>query len=221
MNPERAAQLDAIAALAEPTRRRLYDHVVRQHEAVSRDEAAGALGLARTTAAFHLDRLVDEGLLGVEFGRRTGRSGPGAGRPSKLYRRSGCQVAVSVPERRYELAARLLADAVVEAERSGSSPRAVLDERAYRGGRELGAAGTELITTLEESGFAPVVEDGDIMLTNCPFHALAHAHTELVCGMNLQLLAGLLDALAPTGLTARPAPNPDRCCVLLSKNNSD
>jgi predicted ArsR family transcriptional regulator len=221
VNPERAAQLGAIAALAEPTRRRLYDHVVRQHGAVSRDEAASALGLARTTVAFHLDRLVDEGLLGVEFGRRTGRSGPGAGRPSKLYRRSGCQVAVSVPERRYELAARLLADAVAEAERSGASPRAVLDERAYRGGRELAAAGIGLVATLEESGFAPVAEDGDIALTNCPFHALAHTHTELVCGMNLQLLAGLLDALAPTGLTARQAPSADRCCVRLSKNNSD
>ena len=101
---------------------------MRQSGAVSRDEAATALGLARTTAAFHLDRLVDEGLLGVEFARRTGRSGPGAGRPSKLYRRSGCQVDVSVPERRYELAARLLADAVAGAERSGASPRAVLDE---------------------------------------------------------------------------------------------
>ncbi|MGE3288727.1 MAG: helix-turn-helix transcriptional regulator [Pseudonocardia sp.] len=221
MTTERAAQLDAVAALAEPTRRRLYDHVVRQSGAVSRDEAATALGLARTTAAFHLDRLVDEGLLGVEFARRTGRSGPGAGRPSKLYRRSGCQVDVSVPERRYELAARLLADAVAGAERSGASPRAVLDERAYRGGRELAAAGTELLATLEASGFAPVVEHGDVTLTNCPFHALAHAHTELVCGMNLQLLTGLLDALAPTGLTALPSPSPDRCCVRLSKNNSD
>ena len=205
-------QAASIGALADDTRRALYEYVVAQPDAVGREQAASALGFAQHNVNFHLDRLVDEGLLEVEYRRLSGRTGPGAGRPSKLYRRSGCQVAVSVPERRYELAARLLADAVVEAERSRSSPRAVLDERAYRGGRELGAAGTELITTLEESGFAPVVEDGDIMLTNCPFHALAHTHTELVCGMNLQLLAGLLDALASTGLTARQAPSPDRCC---------
>ena len=121
----------AVAALAEPTRRRLYDHVVRQSAPVSRDEAAAALGVPRGTTAFHLDRLVADGLLDAHYERRTGRSGPGAGRPAKLYRRAACSVAVSLPERRYDLAGELLAGALEEAEASGESPRTVLE----RGGR--------------------------------------------------------------------------------------
>ena len=132
------AQISAVAALDEPTRRRLYDYVVRQPEPVSRDDAAAALQLPRTTAAFHLDRLVDEGLLDVVYQHRTGRIGPGAGRPAKSYRRSDQQVAVSLPQRRYDLAGRLLSSALQDAERSGDSPRATLDQRAYQLGRQLG-----------------------------------------------------------------------------------
>src|SRR3954465_13716222 len=121
---DRVAHMAAVAALAEPTRRRLYDHVVRQAAPVSRDEAAAAVGVPRPTVAFHLDRLVDDGLLDVVFERRTGRTGPGAGRPSKLYRRSECSVSVSLPERHYSLAGELLAEPVVEAEGSGERPAA-------------------------------------------------------------------------------------------------
>jgi predicted ArsR family transcriptional regulator len=66
------------------------------------------VGLPRATAAFHLDRLVEEDLLDVSYQRRTG---PGAGRPAKLYRRSPHQVAVSLPQRRYDLAGQLLSSA--------------------------------------------------------------------------------------------------------------
>src|SRR3954466_15657930 len=137
MDDGRAAQVSAVAALAEPTRRLLYDHVVGQDGPVSRDEAARATGVPRATVAFHLDRLVDEGLLDVVFERRTGRTGPGAGRPAKLYRRSGCSVSVSLPERRYDLAGELLAASVAEAERTGERPGAVLARRAFERGREL------------------------------------------------------------------------------------
>src|SRR5918993_1985974 len=99
MDDERTAQVAAVAALAEPTRRLLYEHVVRQPVAVSRDEAAEATEVARATVAFHLDKLVDEGLLDVVYERRTGRSGPGAGRPAKLYRRAGCDAPVAPPPR--------------------------------------------------------------------------------------------------------------------------
>ena len=142
-------QVTAVAALAEPTRRRLYDHVVRQPAPVTRDEAAAALDLPRATAAFHLDRLVDDGLLDVGYERRTGRTGPGAGRPSKLYRRAECSVAVSLPERHYDLAGDLLAAAMVEAERTRGSRRAsVLDRLALRarpgtGGRRPRADGRD------------------------------------------------------------------------------
>jgi predicted ArsR family transcriptional regulator len=219
-----AAQVSAVAALDEPTRRRLYDHVVREPDPVSRDEAAAALELPRTTAAFHLDRLVDEGLLDVVYARRSGRTGPGAGRPAKLYRRSACDVAVSLPERRYDLAGLLLADAVEEADRSGESARAVLARHASALGRTLAEqvlAGDEqdtrgaVLRVLEGHGYEPRDIDGSIALANCPFHLLAQEHTALVCGMNLQLLQGLLDRLGSSGLTAHLYPAAGLCCVRL------
>jgi predicted ArsR family transcriptional regulator len=226
VEPSRDAHISAVAVLDEPTRRRLYDYVVRQPEPVSRDDAAAALELPRTTAAFHLDRLVDGGVLNVDYQRRTGRTGPGAGRPAKLYQRSDQDVAVSLPQRCYELAGRLLSSALAHAERSGDSPRAILDQRAYQLGNELGETARNAggdrdtrgaaIRILEEYGFEPLVEGDDVTLANCPFHTLAQEYTEIVCGMNLRLLDGLLDGLAPSGLTARLDANPPNCCVRLS-----
>ncbi|AXB41774.1 helix-turn-helix transcriptional regulator [Amycolatopsis albispora] len=213
----RAAQVAAVAALGEPTRRRLYELVVRRSGPVSRDEAAAETRLPRTTVAFHLDRLVGDGLLDVVYERRTGRSGPGAGRPAKLYRRSSREIAVSLPDRRYELAGRLLADALQEAEATGASPRAVLDRRARELGQELGrtAQPDGAFAVLDRLGFEPHRTSTAIVLGNCPFHGLAKHQTELVCGMNLRLLQGLLDGLATTGLVARLAPSPGHCCVRL------
>ncbi|MGA4863561.1 helix-turn-helix transcriptional regulator [Streptomyces lavendulocolor] len=212
----RDADVSAVAALDEPTRRRLYDHVVRRPEPVSRDEAAAALGLARQTAAFHLDRLAAESLLDVVYERRSGRSGPGAGRPAKLYRRSAKQVAVSLPDRRYELAGRLLAQAVEESDATGEPVRRVLHRKAGELGTHLGAQrGTDVCELLERHGFEPRCEDGTILLANCPFHALAQEHTETVCGMNLHLLRGALDGLDETGFEAHLEPAPGRCCVRL------
>jgi predicted ArsR family transcriptional regulator len=232
MDAKRSAQVVAVAALAEPTRRSLYDHVVRQPGPVSRDEAAAALGVPRATAAFHLDRLVDEGLLAVDFERRTGRTGPGAGRPSKVYRRAACSVVVSLPERHYDLAGDLLAAAIAEADGSGDPPRAVLDRRAHTRGRELGEQArpvdpdpdrdgkAAVLRVLETHGFEPRMDGGSLSLANCPFHALAQRHTTLVCGMNLRLLEGILDGLHPTGLVARLDPAADRCCVRLDHTPS-
>jgi predicted ArsR family transcriptional regulator len=210
------ADVSAVAALDEPTRRRLYDHVVRQPGPVSRDEAASVLGLARQTAAFHLDRLADESLLDVVYERRSGRSGPGAGRPAKLYRRSAKQVAVTLPDRRYELAGRLLAQAVEEADATGEPVRDLLHRRAEELGTELGSQGdADVVELLERYGFEPRHEDGAVVLGNCPFHALAREHTETVCGMNLHLLRGVLDGLGETDLEACLDPHPGRCCVRL------
>ncbi|MFI2345861.1 helix-turn-helix transcriptional regulator [Streptomyces sp. NPDC019443] len=212
----RDPDVSAIAALDEPTRRRLYDHVVRQPSPVSRDEAAAALGLARQTAAFHLDRLADEALLDVVYERRSGRSGPGAGRPAKLYRRSAKQVAVNLPDRRYELAGRLLAQAVEESDATGKPVRDVLHRKAEELGTQLGGQNkTEVFDLLERYGFEPRCEGDAIVLANCPFHALAREHTETVCGMNLHLLRGVLNGLDEAGLEARLAPSPGRCCVRL------
>lgn len=223
------ARVQAVAALEEPTRRRVYEHVVRRPEPVTRDDVATALGLARTTAAFHLDRLADEGLLDVTYERRTGRSGPGAGRPSKLYSRTRRHIAVSLPERRYDVAGHLLAAAIDDAATSGRSPREALDRQARQLGTDLGesarAAGGEsggesgeesVVRTLERQGFEPRAEGGDIVLGNCPFHTLARQHTALVCNMNLCLLDGLLAGIGDTGLHARLDPAADRCCVRLT-----
>src|SRR4051794_10458629 len=122
MAEDRSAQVAAVAALAEPTRRRLYEYVVRRPHPVSRDDVAGALGVPRPTAAFHLDRLVADGLLDVHYERRTGRTGPGAGRPAKLYRRSDASGTGSLPGRRYHPAGGLLPPALGEAQRSRPPP---------------------------------------------------------------------------------------------------
>lgn len=208
--------VSAVAALDEPTRRRLYEHVARQSDPVGRDDAAQALGLARQTAAFHLDRLADQGLLEVVYERRSGRSGPGAGRPAKLYRRSDRQVSVTLPERRYELAGRLLAQAVEESDATGEPVRAVLHRKATELGEQLGAQGATSVTDLlERYGFEPRPDGDAIVLGNCPFHVLAREHTETVCGMNVHLLRGVLKALGESELEACLAPAPGRCCVRL------
>lgn len=215
------AGISTVASLNEATRLRIYDHVCVRAEPVSRDDVAEALGIPLRTAAFHLDRLAQEGLVVVSFGRRTGRSGPGAGRPSKLYLRSAREVSVTLPPRRYDLAGSLLAGALVEAERSGQAPCGVLRRRARALGQALvgeqpdEGSTSALMSLLESHGYEPRVESPDILLNNCPFHALAQEHTDLICGMNLHLLEGVLDGFGIPGLRACLDPKPSRCCVRL------
>ena len=133
-----SASVAGVASLAEPQRRALYRFVVNRGDAVSKDEAAAALGVARSVAAFHLDRLVADGLLTTEFRRLTGRQGPGAGRPAKLYRRADAELSVSLPARQYDLAAGLLAAAVNDATRTGTPVGEALTRVATEYGRELG-----------------------------------------------------------------------------------
>ncbi|GAB3928023.1 helix-turn-helix domain-containing protein [Kribbella albertanoniae] len=209
----------AVAVLEEPTRRRLYEYVVAQAAPVSRDDAAAALGLPRTTAAFHLDRLTDEGLLAFCFERRTGRTGPGAGRPAKLYHRSDTEIEISLPERQYAVAGQLLAAAIEAAESTGGSPRAALDRLAREYGESLGESGQPLLAILERNGFEPHPDGADIALANCPFRRLAANHTQLVCHMNLNLLAGLT-ASTNSPLQARLTPTPNHCCVRLVATTS-
>ena len=211
-----------MGALAEPARRALYLYVVGQAEPVSRDQAAAGVGLARHTAKFHLDKLVAEGLLTTEFRRLSGRSGPGAGRPTKLYRRGDRQIAVTLPERHYDLVAQILASAVEAAARSGIPVIEAVQEAAAVAGRRIGSAcGTpvrsldDVVRLLAGHGYEPRVEGAAVVLANCPFHALARDHTALVCGMNLHLLGALLDVLGGTDVHARLEPAPQRCCVVV------
>jgi len=198
--------LGAIGALADPTRRRLYEFVVTSARAVGRDEAADAMGIPRQTAAYHLDRLAEEGLVEVEFMRRSGRSGPGAGRPAKLYRRSARDHEASVPPRRYALAARIL----LEAASAGGIDVSKLSEAAHRVGRELGGKGVERV--LGETGYEPVEEGGEMRFRNCPFHALREQDQTLVCRLNLSLVEGILEG-ASDGRSAHLEPSDSYCCV--------
>lgn len=224
-------QVAGVSALAEPARRALYFYVIAQPEPVSRDLAATGTGLPRHSAKFHLDRLVQEGLLETEFRRLTGRRGPGAGRPSKLYRRSTRQIAVTLPQRNYDLAGQVLARAIEQAARDCTPVLEAVRRAAADVGHTLGAASTEaeagtvapqsdlsvIADLLTRHGYEPRVEQDTIVLSNCPFHALVAKHTELVCGMNLDLITAMLDQLRRRDIQARLDPKPDRCCVTLTR----
>src|SRR6478752_5099504 len=141
MNPfSWSGRLAAVASLGDESRRRLFRFVAAAEDAVSRDDAAGSLGLARSTASFHLDRLVNDGLLAVEFRKLGGREGPGSGRPAKLYRAAVDEVAASVPDRHYDLAAELLVSAIETATDEGGSPRDALLRAARARGMSAGEA---------------------------------------------------------------------------------
>lgn len=206
------AQLAKLCTLGDHTRRRLYDYVAERHRPVSRDEASAALDIDRSLAAYHLDKLVDHGLLTASFARPEGRGGPGAGRPAKHYSRATTETQVSVPARDYRLVADLLAKAI-EADESGVV-RSRLALAAEALGRELGAQHAGPLTdVLERQGYEPY-RDGDVVrLRNCPFHMVAQQHVELVCGMNLALMHGVIAALGDDQADARLDPGPDRCCV--------
>jgi predicted ArsR family transcriptional regulator len=203
--------VDAIGTLHDPVRRAVYHHVAGQPEAVGRDDVAQALDIGRTLAAFHLDKLAATGLLDVSYARRSGRSGPGAGRPAKLYRRSAAEHAVSLPPRTYLAAAKLLADAV---ERAGAD--AALQDAAREHGETVGRASKGVRTPaalLAGLGYEPEVDGRVTRLRNCPFHALATEYPPLICGMNLAVVEGLLAGAGLAGCTARLDPRQNGCCV--------
>jgi predicted ArsR family transcriptional regulator len=217
--------LASVSSLEDPVRRRLYDVVCSRPEAVSRDEAAALAGIGRPLAAYHLDKLVESGLLAVTYQRLGGRSGPGAGRPAKLYAKSDREFAVSVPPRDYELAAQILVQAV--ADDPGGTSRAALLHTAYRLGTQLAERGQpgdarDLPHVLASHGYAPVMQDRDggavIRLRNCPFHHLVQRHRELVCGMNRSLIGGMVDGLRLPDWQAILDPRAGHCCVAVEEH---
>jgi predicted ArsR family transcriptional regulator len=227
--------LASLSSLDDPVRRRLYEVVTRQPGPVSRDEAASAAGIGRALAVYHLDKLVESGLLTASYQRPPGRSGPGAGRPAKLYARSDREFAVTVPPREYELAARLLVQAV-EAD-PGDRSRAALAAAARRFGTELGSAfrpaaadsppgrrdtaERDVKGLLTRQGYDPRRGgDGVIRLRNCPFHQLAEEHRDVVCGMNLALVEGLFAGLGADGWHPSLDPRPGHCCVAIGGDRS-
>jgi predicted ArsR family transcriptional regulator len=219
-------RIAAVASLGDGVRRRLYEYVAHEGRAVGRDEAAAATGIKRPLAAYHLDRLVEQGLLQVRYERPAGRTGPGAGRPAKRYARAEEEVEVTLPPRHYDLAAELLATAVEES-RSPDAAKA-LRRAALRLGREIGAERAARAATmrgrdrdkralagvLQDRGYEPFTDDdGVLRLRNCPFHRLAADHTDLVCGMNLAMMKGVADADPDLGVRPVLEPRPGQCCV--------
>ncbi|MFE9929680.1 helix-turn-helix transcriptional regulator [Streptomyces sp. NPDC005533] len=242
--------IDAIAVLQDPVRRRLYEYVVRQGREVGRNEAAEAAGVARTLAAHHLDKLAEAGLLESGSRRLTGRSGPGAGRPAKVYTRARAEWSVTLPARDYRTAAELLAEAAEQAGLdAGLCAAARRRGEALRGSAAPCGGLEEAVEMLAARGYEPHLEgvggtrgEGDegvdgvegvgvaaeagatarvIRMRNCPFHAVAERFPPLVCGMNLALLEGLLGGDGP--VRARMDARPGECCVVVeaSKNNKD
>jgi predicted ArsR family transcriptional regulator len=225
-------QLGDLAGLGDPIRRALYRHVAQRGVPVSRDDAAKAAGISRPLAAYHLDKLVHDGLLEPRYQRRSGRQGPGAGRPAKHYVRAERQLELSLPARDYAALAELLAGAV-EADPSGAA-KGALNRAAASLGADLGAeAATRAVPegdqdqvlaavrqALATRGYEPYDDaDGAIRLRNCPFDRIAARHRELVCGANHAMLGALTDRLGgDPPVRAVLDPQPGRCCVVVRRD---
>ena len=227
LQPRDIDAIQDVATLAEPVRRALYEQVVGRPDGVSREAAAGAVGISRALAAFHLDRLVEAGLLVADYRRLGERRGPGAGRPSKIYRRADREVAVSLPERHYERAGELLLEAVARAREDGPAVEALAeasreagtrlgDEARRRAGPRAGRARLldAAVDVLREEGYAPRLENGSLVLANCPFDALARRSRTVICGMNLSIMGGVLEGLRARRIVASLDPQPGMCCVV-------
>jgi predicted ArsR family transcriptional regulator len=229
-------QLSDLAGLGDPIRRVLYRYVAERGVPVSRDAAAHAVGISRPLAAYHLDKLVDDGLLEPRYQRRGRRRGPGAGRPAKHYVRADRQLELSLPARDYATLAELLAGAI-EADPSGAAQAAVERDAATLGA-ELGTEAATHTTpdpdgdpdqalaalrrVLAARGYEPYDDaDGTIRLRNCPFDRIAAQHRQLVCGANHAMLQALTDQIDGNPPTVRAVldPQPGRCCVILAHDS--
>ena len=181
-----------------------------QQQPVTADEVAAAQGIHRNVARSRLERLAEAGLLIASFERRTGRTGPGAGRPAKTYRVAPELTAIEFPKRRYEQLIGLVVDALPERAR-----RDRLRELGIAFGRELGrearlrAAKTfrtalgRVCAALGDLGYhASVAEvNGEravIATATCPLRPLVRVHPELATvdrGMWAALAARALDGI--------------------------
>ncbi|WP_104126864.1 metalloregulator ArsR/SmtB family transcription factor [Cryobacterium sp. Y57] len=214
----RSDDISAIASLSDPLRRALFDLVSQSATPMGRDEAAETLGVPRGTVAFHLERLARCGLLDTGFQRRTGRTGPGAGRPAKLYRRAVNEIVVSVPDRHYALAGELLISAIEQSDRTGEPAQESLARVSEEHGRALGTSTGSLDAVLQSTGYEPVDDgDGGLLLHNCPFHQLAKSHTETICAANLALLEGVAEGAGERARKVQFAPKDGYCCVRIAR----
>jgi predicted ArsR family transcriptional regulator len=210
--------VERLAVLDDPVRRRIYVWVRGERRAVTREEVAAGADVSRNLAAFHLDKLVERGLLVAAYGRPEGGGGPGSGRPPKRYELADVDLTVSLPERRYDLVGGVLAR-VVDSSGRGVRQRAVeyaREEGVRTGEAWAGRRRPSVASVLAELGFEPTTGDGEeVVLTNCPFHAMVDTAPSLVCGLNHAFNEGLLEGLGLRDVEAVLEPGSDRCCVVL------
>ncbi|WP_448810786.1 helix-turn-helix domain-containing protein [Agromyces bauzanensis] len=209
-------RVSAVAALADPLRRRVYGVVARSPEPLGHDAVAAALAVPRSTAAFHLNRLAAEGLLAVEFRRLGERTGPGQGRPAKVYRRSDADLAVELPQRLYELAGRIMARAIAAADTDGAPVVDALRTEAADAGARLAAASDDLDDALDRLGMEPMADGHDVVLGTCPFHGLAVENPAIVCTLNHSLVCGVAAAVGDDPGRVLLDPGAGRCCVRIA-----
>ncbi|MER5687448.1 helix-turn-helix domain-containing protein [Streptomyces sp. NPDC002205] len=232
--PAGDAAIESVSVLGEDSRRQMFAFIRRQRRPVTRDEAAASVGISRKLAAFHLDKLVDAGLLRARYGSPGGIRK--VGRQPKVYEPTDSEIRVSIPDRRHELLADLLLEAVLT-ENEGESATHAAVRTAGRRGRELGESEREQTRPgrlgaerglsvcermLDQHGFEPFRETPtQLRLHNCPFHPLAAKAPDLVCGMNHAFIAGYLQGLEVSGVEAVLAPRPGECCVQLGPPGGD
>ena len=224
-----SASIRAVAALDDDLRRRMYTYCRQVAHPVARDEAAAHVGISRKLAAFHLDKLVDAGLLRAHYAQVGGIRR--VGRAPKVYEPTDDPVRINIPERRHDLLADLLLQAVVE-ERSDEpaadrAVRVARDRGTELGAEErargrLGRLGAERALTVAQAvlsrhGFEPHREGpASVRLRNCPFHPLAAKEPALVCGVNHAFVSGFLSGLGALAVQAVLVPTPGECCVRLA-----
>lgn len=221
------AALDALATLGDAQRRRIYGFVRAAAGPVTREDTAAAMGISRSLAAFHLDKLLDAGLLSSHTAQSGDSRRPG--RRPKAYQPSDLEVQVNIPTRRHQLLAEILAETVAgapTARRIRPAALRVARERGQALGRSVrtsirGAVGKERGMALAQealaaSGYQPVrTSEGSLRLRNCPFQPIAGQARELVCGLNHSYLSGLVDAIGAPRIEAALAPQTSGCCVEL------
>lgn len=214
-------RVSAVTSLDDPSRRALFDLVSRSEVPVSRDDAATALDMSRSTASFQLDRLVKDGLLVTEFHKLGQKQGPGSGRPTKFYRPAVSEVSASIPDRHYELAGDLMAAAIAESAATGEPAAAVLQRLARTAGEKMGAEAGTIEAVLEHNGYEPQPDDaGGYVLHNCPFHRLARNHIDVVCTLNGALLGGAVAGCRDNRYEAVPDPGGPYCCARIVVNGA-
>jgi predicted ArsR family transcriptional regulator len=217
---------DLASSLGDATRRGIYISIREAPEAMTTAEIAALFDIHPNVARHHLHRLVEDGYLSVTEKRRSGRQGPGAGRPAKHYEATPKEVQLQFPARRYDLLSELLVRVIERLAPEDAAAAAEAVGREY--GRELAAeiglpddsgfeaAAIAVARAMTGMGFDTRANTDDHMLvtTFCPFGDTAANHPEIVCKLDQGIVTGLMAAANQTPLAiVTPHATRDEDCV--------